>query len=277
MDDFTTHLAPFPRRLPSGLPVQSIGYDSHKTNRVAHSFPTFNFSIILSGGGSYTFQGRTYRVESPCVITQWPDEPMDYGPDPTSPYWEELYLIYPAAALDALRARGLALERKPMWPVRRATPMREQLTALLRLLPEAAEDGVPDRIDRACELLIVESRLGESRPPMGRDETVIRNIREHVRTHFLDRHDFDALARQHGLSPTTFRRYWERYVHDPPARYVMQLRMREACRLLVETNDTVSEIAHTLNFEDPLYFSRRFAAVTGLPATTYRHRHQVHT
>jgi AraC-like DNA-binding protein len=257
--------------------VQSIGYNRHKTERIRHPFETFNFSFILSGGGTYVFRGQTYPVETPCVITQWPGEPMDYGPAGEWSYWEELFLIYPATALDALRARGLAVERKPLWPVRRDTPMREQLGRLLRLLEDVTGDGVPDRIDRACELLVAESRLGESRPPMGRDEAVIREIRQHVRTHYLEHHDFDALARERGLSPTTFRRYWDRYVHTPPARYVMRLRMREACRLLVETDHTVAEIAHTLRFDDPLYFSRRFSVLIGIPATEYRRRNMVRT
>ena len=61
----------------------------------------------------------------------------------------------------------------------------------------------------------------------------------------------------------------------PPARYVMNLRMREACRLLVETDKTVAEIADILSFEDPLYFSRRFSKMMGTPASDYRRRHAV--
>ncbi|MDE0840166.1 MAG: AraC family transcriptional regulator [Kiritimatiellae bacterium] len=275
MDDFTIHAAPLVRRLPSGLPVETIGYCHRKRVRVGHAFETVNFSFILSGGGTYLSRGKVVEVEAPCVITQLPGETMDYGPSGRWETWEELYLVYAATQLGELRRRGLVLERKPLWPVRRDTPMREQLTRLFRLLNDPAETGAPDRIDRACELLVVESRLGESRPPLGRDEALVRTIRQHVQTHYLEHHDFDALAREQGVSPTTFRRYWERYVHMPPARYVMKLKMREACRLLVESDQTVAEIAATLGFEDPLYFSRRFAAMLQMPATDYRRRHRI--
>jgi AraC-like DNA-binding protein len=275
MDDFFIHLAPLPRRLPSGVSLESIAYNAEKTVHERRVFDTFNFSFILSGGGTFGFRGETTNVQAPCVFIQWPGEMMDYGPGREWETWEELSLIYPADQLDELRRRNLALLRKPLWNVRRETPMREQVDTILRLLKTAHADGMADRIDRACELLVVESRLGEDRPPLGRDESVVRQIREYVRVHYLDHHDFDALAREHGLSPTTFRRYWDRYVHTPPARYVMQLRMREACRLLAETDGTVAEIAHALSFDDPLYFSRRFSATMGMPATEYRQRHAV--
>ncbi|MDZ4200290.1 MAG: helix-turn-helix transcriptional regulator [Kiritimatiellia bacterium] len=81
------------------------------------------------------------------------------------------------------------------------------------------------------------------------------------------------IARRHGLSAATFRRYWNRYVQLPPARYVMTLRMREARRLLVETDLTVAEVAEQVGFEDPLYFSRSFRRLTGVPPSHYRARY----
>jgi AraC-like DNA-binding protein len=275
MDEFFIHLAQHPRRMPTGLAVHSIVSDPHKAQHIHRVFQTFNFSFILGGGGTFTFRDRTWEVKAPCVFIQWPGERMDYGPAPEGTSWSELSLLYSADQLDALRQRNLALERKPIWPVRRTSLMQEQIRRLEELLTEPEAGGAVDRIDRACELMIVESRLGESRPPVGHDEEIIRKIRRHVREHYTEHHDFDALAREHGLSPATFRRYWNRYVHTPPARYVTHLRMREACRLLAETDTTVAQIAHQLNYDDPLYFSRRFSAAMQIPATEYRRRYAI--
>jgi AraC-like DNA-binding protein len=275
MDNFNIHLEPIPRLLPAGITVQSLGYMPRKGDRVHSSFDTFNFSFILSGGGTYESRGKTWEVEGPCVITQWPGEPASYGPSGQWSTWEELYIIIPARQLAVLRERRLALERRPVWQVRRATPMLDQWRLLQELLPNARESGVVDRIDRVCEMMVVESRLGELRPPISRDEAVIREIRNHVRSNPVLRHDFDELAQAHGLSPATFRRHWARYVPVPPARYLMELRMRDACRLLVETDATVAEIGAALGFDDPLYFSRRFSVRLGIPAPEYRRRHAV--
>ena len=91
---------------------------------------------------------------------------------------------------------------------------------------------------------------------------------------YLQRHDFQALARAHGLSDSTFRRYWAARVGVPPAHYVMRLRLEEACRQLVETRLKIGEIAAATGFSDPLYFYRRFRSEIGVTAVTYRHMHQ---
>jgi AraC family transcriptional regulator of arabinose operon len=56
----------------------------------------------------------------------------------------------------------------------------------------------------------------------------------------------------------------------------MELRIREACRMLVETDAAVGEIGNELGFEDPLYFSRKFSSMMGIPATEYRRRYAMH-
>ncbi len=272
MDNFLIHMAPMPRRYPTGLPVQSLGYVPRKRDTVRHPFETLNFSLIISGRGVYHFRGERFEIEGPSVITQWPGEPMDYGPVPGCT-WEELFMIYDAGTLAEFERRKLALLHKPYWPIRRDSQVFEQLDQLLELTRDIKQDGFADRIDRSCERLLVETRMGESRPPAGREEQVIRRIRQDVRERLFEPHDFDVLARRHGLSVATFRRYWKRYVHEPPARYVMTLRMREARRLLVETDLTVAEVAMQAGFEDPLYFSRCFRRLTGVPPSHYRARY----
>jgi AraC-like DNA-binding protein len=275
MDNFSIHLAPVRRRFPNEVSVGSIGYCPQKRSPVNSTFSTLNFSFILSGGGSYHFRGKTTTLEAPCVITQWPGEPVRYGPSAPWDQWEELFMIFPAEQLPALKARHLAVEQKPIWQVRRPTPMLEQLASIRELLPRLNEGGAADRIDRACEMMILESHLGEHRPALEREEAIVQAIRRRVRADLGAHHNFDKLAREHGISPGTFRRYWARYVSLPPARYVMDLRMREARRLLIETSLTIAEIAGKLGFADPLYFSRCFAATQGLPATAYRRQHRV--
>ncbi len=255
-----------------GLPVQSLGYVPRKRDTVRHSFETLNFSLIISGRGLYHFRGERFEIEGPCVITQWPGEPMDYGPMPGGS-WEELYMIYDSGTLAEFECRKLATLHKPWWPIRRDSQVLEQFGNLLEVVRALPHDGFADRIDRCCERLLVETRLGENRPPADREEQVILRIRQDVREQLFEPHDFDALARRHGLSAATFRRYWNRYVHVPPARYVMTLRMREARRLLVETDLTVAEVALKVGFEDPLYFSRSFRRLTGVPPSHYRARY----
>ncbi len=266
------HLAQIPRAYPNGLPVQSIGYVPQKRDSVSRTFDTCNFSFILSGQGYYQSQEGTFPVMAPCVLTQWPGKPVQYGPTGKKTSWEELFLIYDSSADTPFRNRNLYRDGQPTWSIDQDVHVVELIHQLRDLLLHPRGTRMIDRIDRTCELLIVESCMAENRPTLATEEKAIRDIRHHVRDCRFETHDFDALARKHGLSPSTFRRHWNRYVHQPPARYVIGLRIREARRLLAETDLPVADVARQTGFEDPFYFSRCFRRLTGISPRPYRNR-----
>jgi len=55
-----------------------------------------------------------------------------------------------------------------------------------------------------------------------------------------------------------------------PRDYVEEYRIRQACQLLGETNLPVTTIAHSVGYEDPLYFSKAFKKNTGRAPSDYR-------
>ncbi|MCF7838445.1 MAG: AraC family transcriptional regulator [Candidatus Marinimicrobia bacterium] len=254
------------------LPVQTIGYNDHKTVRTRKKFFAFEVSIIFSGVGTYIRKRRTWEVAAPCVLIKWPEESFDYGPTDPRSVWEELYLMYEPGSQAEFQYRGLINPKINCWPIQRPASVRAEFTQLMTLLTQVEQLGMADRIDRACELLIMEACWTAHPPPTDRAEEAVRQIQQAIRAHPFADHDFAALARQHGFSPATFRRHWNRYVDQPPARYAMTLRVHEACRLLVETNLTVAEIAFQAGFEDPLYFSRCFHRLQGTAPSSYRAR-----
>lgn len=276
MDDFFNrlhHVGHLPRRFPAALRVDNIGYLPHKRDWVDFRFATYNFSFILSGGGEYRCGGVCWRVQAPCVLTQAPDVLQEYGPTGEWNEWEELFLIYNRSRIPALTRAGLIRSDTPVWNIRDIGPTRARLLELRQAAAGGQERGLADRIDRLCELMIVESMLGETRESLSPEERAIAAIHDQVKRQFRERHDFHALARRHGLSPSTFRRYWADRVGMPPAHYLMRLRIEEACRLLVETRRTIGEIAAETGFGDPFYFYRRFRMETGVTAAAYRRRH----
>lgn len=271
MDEFVIHMHPLPRRYPSDLQVQSIGYLPKKKSRTRASFASMNFSLILSGEGTYIVEGHEISIEAPCVITQWPGAELDYGPIGNAGQWEELYVIFAGEAVEAVERRRLFSEDTPHWPIHNIEIVRQQVQILMDLVRSPpSRPGFADRIDRVAESIVMESRLGSIGARMGHHEKAIRNIQTYVLGRLGEQHDFDELAAEYGLSPATFRRHWARYVRDTPARYVMLLRIREACRQLVETDQPVQQIAQSIGYQDPLYFSRRFKSVMDMTATEYR-------
>jgi AraC-like DNA-binding protein len=268
------HMAPMPRRFGLFPQVQGIGHIPHKPDWVRNVFTSFNYSFILRGGGLYVKSSRSWNVAAPCVITQWPGEYVEYGPTEPWGFWEEVYVMYSPQDMDVLVDRRLADPARPVWAVQNLERLTQRLTELAEATRTPLAPGLADRIDGICASAVLESLIGRFTPATDANEEAVLAIRSHVNDRYLGDVDFEKLAAARGLSGTSFRRHWSRHVDVPPARYVARLRMREASRLLVETQLSIAEIARVVGFADPLYFSRRFRKETGLTATEYRRIHR---
>jgi AraC-like DNA-binding protein len=271
MDDFAINTSLYPRRFPSRLPILVVGHHPAKTGQVSAKFVTFNFSFILKGRGKYRLSSQSFDVKAPCVITQWPGMQADYGP---SRVWEEVFLMYDHRLMKELLRRGFARRDKPAWHIGDVGPVVRRLQEIRELLKNLDAYGKADLLDAACENMVLASLAGESRAPMDDNERAIHAVRSQVEARFLEDLDIDTIALDHGLSGSTFRRHWARLVGPPPARFVIELRLRQASRMLLETDQAVRAIAARCGFVDALYFSRRFRDFLGLPPTEYRRRHR---
>lgn len=267
MDFLVKHWGGYARHFPSLFPVRTVNYIEKKTNWMRHRFDVCAFSLILRGGGEFHRMGRFWPVQAPCVITQWPGEYLEYGPS-VGETWDECYLIYDPALMPRFHACKLIDPTRPVWSINDVDAVHSQLDELVRLSGSPQSDGVADRVDRVCERLVLETWLTAEPASL---QALVSNLQKNPGQAV----DFDAQARKHGLSPSTFRRRWVDAVGKPPARYLQELRMREACRMLVETNRPIHEIAGMVGFEDELYFSRRFRQELRMAPRDYRKTHQI--
>lgn len=277
MDFLIKHWGSLPRRCPSQFPLITASIIAPKNNWVRHPFPTCNFSFILAGRGEFHRFGKCWPVLAPCVITQWPGEYVEYGPtreENPSITWDELYLIYDSSLMTRFKQTRLIDPERPVWPIANLPAVLAQVEELGRLTASRHPEEDVDRMDRACERLILESLLPA--PQQASDEsTVVQKIQDELRKNLGKEIDVDALAERYGLSPATFRRRWSETTTLPPAHYRLQYRLREACNLLVMTDQPIKTIAHRVGFADELYFSRRFHRDIGMPPSAYRRKYAV--
>lgn len=266
MDEMIIHCDRVPRRHPAPLQVAHVGFLPAKRYRVRHGFRSCNFSLVLAGRGTCAWQGRMHAIQAPCVLAQWPGMACDYGPQGS---WDEIFLIYPAAAEAELQRAGFLDKQRPFWHLggNALHPLVVELQQLATVTPLPA-----DRIDRVCERLVLETLLAAQ--PSDQPADAIARVRARIEADPLAEHDIARLAAGEGLSLPHFRRLWLRTLGCPPARYLARLRMAAACRLLATSDGTVEKVARAVGFPDPLHFSRRFRALIGEAPSAYRRRYQ---
>ena len=93
---------------------------------------------------------------------------------------------------------------------------------------------------------------------------------EHMRTHLDQQFAMLELATVAGLSETHLYRAFREATGHTPHRYLVQLRIKEACRLLVETSDPIIQVGMQCGFENPTHFSTAFRSATGMSPREWR-------
>ncbi|MDQ0061712.1 AraC family transcriptional regulator [Paenibacillus harenae] len=78
------------------------------------------------------------------------------------------------------------------------------------------------------------------------------------------------LARQCSLSPFRFIHKFKDVTGTTPLKYVTDIRMNEAKKLLSESSLHVREVASIVGYDNPLYFSRVFRSTVGMPPSEFK-------
>ena len=80
----------------------------------------------------------------------------------------------------------------------------------------------------------------------------------------------EELAAHAGQSTTHYSRLFKHRTSLSPMAYFIQRKMRKACELLIQTDQSVKAISENLGYDDQYYFSRLFKKIQGVSPTHYR-------
>ncbi len=80
------------------------------------------------------------------------------------------------------------------------------------------------------------------------------------------------MANAVSLSSSHFSRIFTNRTGHSPIDYFIQLKIQQACRILDNSNKSISQVSNEMGFEDQFYFSRQFKKVMNMSPREYRKR-----
>ncbi len=103
------------------------------------------------------------------------------------------------------------------------------------------------------------------------DETFLSHLNQFIEAHLdVPELDVNAITSEMAMSRASLYNKVKAITGMGVAQYIESIKMRKACALLTGTNMGISEIADTLGFASPRYFSTRFKQATGMNPGAYR-------
>ena len=100
--------------------------------------------------------------------------------------------------------------------------------------------------------------------------TLAENVRVYLQENYDKPVDFSALADSLAVSAPYLSKLFHEQTGSSPSKYLTDIRMRQARKLLMDTNLTVKEIAVRVGFPDPFHFSRSFRNAVGISPAGFR-------
>lgn len=101
------------------------------------------------------------------------------------------------------------------------------------------------------------------------------HLLDFIHAHYSQRLDYDFIAEQLHYHPYYLNSLMKARTGQSLHRYIMNYRIREACRLLASTQDSVGEISRAVGFENKDHFSTYFKKAIGVSPLQYRKGHNI--
>jgi YesN/AraC family two-component response regulator len=108
-------------------------------------------------------------------------------------------------------------------------------------------------------------------PAMASQEELVSVAQEYLRTHFAEEISLAELAARFHVNPPYLARLFKRTVGAAPVRYLRDLRINQARKLLEERPELeIKEVGIIAGYPDQGYFSRVFRQAVGVSPQEYR-------
>ncbi|OAB46433.1 AraC family transcriptional regulator [Paenibacillus antarcticus] len=105
-----------------------------------------------------------------------------------------------------------------------------------------------------------------------KNDNRVQLVLDYMINNFKTNISIEDLSKMVNISSTTLRRLFKQDTGKSPSDFLIQLKMTEAAKKILETDERISDIAYMVGIEDPNYFSRTFKKHFGVTPYTYRQR-----
>ena len=130
-----------------------------------------------------------------------------------------------------------------------------------------------EQIHQAASALVL-TTLARSgirwKPPLPEN---LERLRRHIQANLLGDLRNPTLAKTAAISVPSLSRLFRNFLGRSPAHYVTEIRVREAARLLLESNLNIDKVAEQTGFPNRFYFSRVFKVVSGETPAQFRSKY----
>ena len=255
----------------AGYFPKAAGHHVHRREGVSQAI----FIYCAHGRGWCGLGGQRHELEAGDLLVVPPGSPHMYGADEKHPWTIPWVHVTGANLHFFLHELGVSLEHPVVY-----LGEDPQLLALFEEVLAVLEHGyAPSQLLYASQALahllgvMIWHRQQKWRGDPDPRQKINQSI-AYMKQHLAKPLRVSTLAALGNLSPSHYTALFKQHTDYAPIDYLIRLRMHRACQLLDTTKLPVKEIAASLGYDDPFYFSRVFKMVNETSPAAYRLMHK---
>ncbi len=106
--------------------------------------------------------------------------------------------------------------------------------------------------------------------PRDRESRRVLKVKEYINEHYAEPLTLEMMADLVGMSPSSFSRFFRQHTDRTFTGYLIDIRLGQAARELVDTSQNISEICYQCGFNNLSNFNRIFKAKRGMSPREFR-------
>lgn len=244
-----------------------------------HKHNYYEVFLVIDGNAQHEVNGERYTLERGSLVLMRPDDEHCYA-EPISENYQFINFILTQELFQSIAQflgsgiQAIVNQNASSPEVRILSgPDYDNITKTLErlmLYPRTDVEGFNTSFKfAAVELLNVFFRRVE----VGDDASLPLWLRQLIKELYKEEHYTRGLPAMYEISqysPAHLCRIFQKYLHTSPTAFLTGIRLKEAAKRLIYTDEDIIEIASGVGFDNLSYFYRRFKAWYGLSPRKYR-------
>ncbi len=227
---------------------------------------TYLIHYVVSGKGVFYCGTGKHIVRRGQIFVIFPGTVVKYAADTNNP-WHYLWVAFSGDEAKEILAQAGVTLKDPVVTLRRP----EAALDILRDMPQERSADMENNLRflaRRYEFfsLLVESGLGEERG----ENVYLTTARRYIKAHYTEDITVDRVASNIGISRKYLFAIFKKYLDISPKDYIIEYRIKKAKDFLLDKKLSMSNVAYSVGYKDPLTFSKMFKLKTGMSPSEYR-------
>lgn len=262
---FSTHEKPLP------LFIESIGFNPQEEDFARpEGYPYYHWLQTIAGEGCFSFNGEEYLLSPGKGIFLTPFTPHSYYT--TGEKWSTLYVTFGGAAVNEI-LDSLEIHYSALYAETKENCFSDLIIKMMHKVEENSEFSRLELSEDLYRFIMMLKKSGKAakQPSISNYYKMIKMTVDWLEKHYSDDIGLKDIAEYAGVSSQYLNSLFRETFHTSPYSFLIQLRIREAKRILLANPElSLKEVAHLVGFKDPSHFGATFKRIEKMTPKKYR-------